>query len=413
MRPNLTEFMNPPLCGKHVDSMFAKISDSVLYIGTDDRSLDLFESQYPVPAGMSYNSYVLLDDKIAVLDTADAREGSQWMTNLEEALEGRCPDYLVVHHLEPDHSAMIAAVAEKYPSMTIVCSQIAARMLPQFFDGTNFEGRCLVVGEGDGIDLGRHSLKFFMAPMVHWPEVMVSWLSGENLLFSADAFGTFGTVESCGGLFCSDLGSWKDEAARYYFNICGKYGAQVGKLLDKVASLDVSAICPLHGPVIRDVPGAAQMYRLWSSYAPETDAVLVAYASIHGGTAALASKLAELLEARGKKVILRDLSRRDVSYSVSDAFRCSRVVFAASSYDAGVFPPMHDFLWHLQIKGWQGRKVAVVQNGSWSPTAGRAICDMLSAMKNIETVADTMTIRSRMHSCDLPALESLADAIAE
>lgn len=393
--------------------MFVEISDSVRYIGTDDRNLDLFESQYPVPEGMSYNSYLIIDDKVAVLDTADAREGERWMSNLEEALEGRIPDYLVVHHMEPDHSAMIAAAAEKYPSMQIVCSQIAARMLPQFFEDNVFGGRCLVVGEGDSIDLGRHSLKFFMAPMVHWPEVMVSWLSVENLLFSADAFGTFGTVEHSGGLFCRDLGPWKDEAARYYFNICGKYGAQVGKLLGKLANLDVSAICPLHGPVLRDVPGAVSMYRLWSSYAPETDAVLVAFASIHGGTAAVAAKIAEMLEQRGKKVILRDLSRCDVSYAVSDAFRCSGVVLAASSYDAGVFPPMHDFLWHLQIKGWQSRKAAVVQNGSWSPTAGRVICDMLSSMKDIRIASDTVTIRSRMHSCDIPALESLADAFAE
>lgn len=390
--------------------MYTKISDSVCCIGTDDNALDLFESQYPVPDGMSYNSYLIMDEKVAVLDTADAREGEQWLANLEEALGGRTPDYLVAHHLEPDHSAMIAAALEKYPSLTVVCSQIAARMLPQFFDGMKFEGRCMVVGEGDCLELGSHSLHFFMAPMVHWPEVMVSWMPEERLLFSADAFGTFGTVAKSGA-FCRDISPWKDEAARYYFNICGKYGAQVGKLLDKLGGLEVEAICPLHGPVLLDVAAAVAQYRLWSSYAPENDSILIAYASIHGGTAALALKLADMLEARGRSVILRDLSRCDVSYALSDAFRCPFTVLAASSYDAGVFPPMHDFLWHLQIKAWQNRKVAVIQNGSWSPTAGRAMCDMLAAMKNITQTGETLTVRSRMHGSDLPALEALADAI--
>lgn len=392
--------------------MYTKISDSVCCIGTDDLALDLFESQYPVPSGMSYNSYLIVDEKVAVLDTSDAREGAQWLANLEEALCGRVPDYLVVHHLEPDHSAMIAAAMDRYPSLTVVCTQIAARMLPQFFEDENFEGRCMVVGEGDSLELGSHSLRFFMAPMVHWPEVMVSWLPEDRLLFAADAFGTFGTVAHAGGLFLDGLSGWKDEAARYYFNICGKYGAQVGKLLDKLGNLEVSAICPLHGPVIRDVAGAVGMYRLWSSYTAETDAVLLAYASIHGGTAEAALRFADMLRSRGKEVIVRDLSRCDVSYAVSDAFRCGSVVLAASSYDAGVFPPMHDFLWHLQIKGWRNRKAAVIQNGSWSPTAGRAICDMLSAMNAVELLAGPLTIRSRMHESDIPALEALADAVA-
>lgn len=391
--------------------MYTKISDSVCCIGTDDLALDLFESQYPVPSGMSYNSYLIVDEKVAVLDTSDAREGAQWLANLEEALCGRVPDYLVVHHLEPDHSAMIAAAMDRYPSLTVVCTQIAARMLPQFFEDENFEGRCMVVGEGDSLELGSHSLRFFMAPMVHWPEVMVSWMPEERLLFSADAFGTFGAVQTSGSPFCRDLGPWKDEAARYYFNICGKYGAQVGKLLDKLGGLEVELICPLHGPMLTDVAQAVRLYRLWSSYEPENDSVLVAYASIHGGTARLALRLAEMLEKRGASVVLRDLSRCDVSYAVSDAFRCRRTVLAASSYDAGVFPPMHDFLWHLQIKSWQNRQVAVVQNGSWSPTAGRAICDMLAAMKNMEQKGETLTIRSRMHAADLPALEALADAV--
>lgn len=392
--------------------MFAKISETVRYVGTDDRNLDLFESQYPVPDGMSYNSYLLLDEKIAVLDTADAREGRRWLDNLEEALEGREPDYLVIHHMEPDHSAMIAAALEKYPSMTLVCSQIAARMLPQFFGDVVFDGRVEIVGEGASLSLGRNTLKFFMAPMVHWPEVMVSWLVEEKMLFSADAFGTFGTVEHAGGLVCGDLSSWEDEAARYYFNICGKYGAQVGKLLDKLCGLQVELICPLHGPVLSDVSGAVSRYRTWSSGAPEREAVLVAYASIHGGTAEAARRLSAMLEKKGMPVILRDLSRTDVSYSVSDAFRCSKVVFAASSYDAGVFPPMHDFIWHLQIKGWHKRKAALVQNGSWSPTAGRIMCEMLGTMKDIEIVADVLTIRSRMNTCDVASLEALSDALA-
>lgn len=391
--------------------MFTKINESVRYIGTDDITLDLFESQYPVPSGMSYNSYLVIDDKVAVLDTADARKGGAWLANLEEALEGRTPDYLVVHHLEPDHSSMIASVMDKYPSMTVVCTQVAAKMLPQFFGDMDFEGRCVTVGEGDVLELGAHRLQFFMAPMVHWPEVMVSYESSEKLLFSADAFGTFGSVGSFGGLFCGDLSPWTDEARRYYFNICGKYGMQVGRLLDKLTSLEVSAVCPLHGPVLSDVEGAVAKYRLWSSYAPETEGVLVAHASIHGGTAALAQRLAEILRDRGVQVKLLDLCRCDMSQAVSDAFRYSRIALAASSYDAGLFPPMHDFLWHLQIKSWQGRKAAVIQNGSWGPTAGRVMTEMLAAMKNIELVAEVMTVRSRMHDCDLPALESLADSL--
>ena len=392
--------------------MYTKINDAVRYIGTDDGTLDLFESQYPVPAGMSYNSYLICDRKTAVLDTADIRMGGQWLANLDEALEGREPDYLVVHHLEPDHSAMIAAAMRKYPSMTVVCSKPAAGMLPQFFDGTDFEGRCVTVGEGDVLELGERSLRFFMAPMVHWPEVMVSWMPEDGLLFSADAFGTFGTVENAGGLFCRDIAPWRDEAARYYFNICGKYGAQVGKLLDKLGGLGVLALCPLHGPVLLDPASAVGAYRLWSSYTPENSSVLIAFASIHGGTAALAGRLAEMLESKGKSVILRDLSRCDLSLAVSDAFRCGTTVFAASSYDAGVFPPMHDFLWHLQIKGWQNRKAAVIQNGSWSPTAGRLMCGMLGEMKNIELAGEVLTIRSRMHEADIPALEAMADALA-
>ena len=239
--------------------MYTKISDSVCCIGTDDLALDLFESQYPVPSGMSYNSYLIVDEKVAVLDTSDAREGAQWLSNLEEALCGRVPDYLVVHHLEPDHSAMIAAAMDRYPSLTVVCTQIAARMLPQFFEDENFEGRCMVVGEGDSLELGSHSLRFFMAPMVHWPEVMVSWMPEERLLFSADAFGTFGAVQTSGSPFCRDLGPWKDEAARYYFNICGKYGAQVGKLLDKLGGLEVELICPLHGQMLTDVAHAVRL----------------------------------------------------------------------------------------------------------------------------------------------------------
>ena len=392
--------------------MVTKLSSSVSYIGCDDLDIDLFENQYKVPEGMSYNSYIIDDEKLAVLDTCDARTGQEWLDNLGAALDGRSPDYLVVHHLEPDHSAMIARMMADYPDMKIVASAIAVRMLPQFFDGVDFSGRTVAVADGDVLQLGQHSLQFIMAPMIHWPEVMMSYDASEGILFSADAFGKFGALSRAGGLRGVSLQMWTEEARRYYFNICGKYGPQVQKLLKRAAALDIRMVCPLHGPVLdADIAGAVRLYDIWSSYLPETDGVLVAYASIHGGTAEDAGRLAAILEASGTKVAVRDLCRCGVSYAVSDAFRYSRLVVAASSYDAGLFPPMYDFLHHLQIKNWQKRRAAVVENGSWAPTAGKVMTDMLSAMKEIELVGEKVTVRSRLHESDIPALEALAAAI--
>ena len=392
--------------------MVTKLTPSVSYIGCDDIGLDLFENQYRVPEGMSYNSYIIDDDKLAVLDTCDVRTGQEWLSNLRTALKGRTPDYLIVHHLEPDHSAMIARVLSDYPEMKIVASAIAVRMLPQFFDGVDFTGRTVTVADGDSLELGAHKLQFIMAPMIHWPEVMMTYDATEGMLFSADAFGKFGALSRTGGLREVSLQVWRSEARRYYFNICGKYGPQVQKLLKRASELEIKQICPLHGPVLDSgSAGALKLYDTWSSYASETEGVLIAYASIHGGTAQAAERLARMLEQAGVKISLRDLCRCGLSYAVSDAFRFDRVVLAASSYDAGLFPPMYDFLHHLQIKNWQKRKVAVIENGSWAPTAGKVMTDMLASMKEIELIGDKVTIRSRLHESDIPALEALAGAI--
>ncbi len=393
--------------------MKQSISPAVRYIGVDDNDLDLFESQYLVPEGMSYNSYLILDEKIAVLDSSDARTADAWMRNLEEALEGRTPDYLIVHHMEPDHSACAAALLAKYPSLTLVASAAAIKMLPQFFPGAKLEGRTLAIAEGDTLPLGSHTLRFIAAPMVHWPEVMMSFEENEKILFSADAFGKFGALEQTGGLWCTEDTDWACEARRYYFNICGKYGPQVSRVLAKVAPLGVQTVCPLHGPLLHDtLAEALRLYGIWSSYGVETTGVFVAYASIHGGTAEAAERFAEILRAKGcPKVATTDLTRDDLAEAIEDAFRYRTLVVAAASYDAGLFPPMHDFLWHLQIKGWQKRRAAVIENGSWAPSAGRVMTEMLSAMKDVQIVGEKITIRSRLQAADIPALEALADAV--
>ncbi len=393
--------------------MTRPISDTIRYIGVDDNTLDLFESQYEVPEGMSYNSYLILDEKIAVLDTSDGRTADAWMQNLEEALAGRTPDYLIVHHMEPDHSACAAALMAKYPSLTLVATAAALKMLPQFFPDPDLTGRTRAVTEGDTLPLGRHTLRFLLAPMVHWPEVMVSFDETEKVLFSADAFGKFGALEQTGGLWCTPETDWSCEARRYYFNICGKYGPQVQRLLAKVAPLGVQTVCPLHGPMLRDtLAEALRLYGIWSSYGVETPGVFVAYASIHGGTAAAAERFAEILREKGcPKVATTDLTRDDLAEAIEDAFRYGTLVVAAPSYDAGLFPPMHDFLWHLQIKGWQKRRAAVIENGSWAPSAGRVMSEMLSAMKDVQLVGERVTIRSRLREADIPALEALADAV--
>ena len=387
-----------------------EIARSIFYIGTDDLTLDLFESQYVVPEGMAYNSYLLKDDKIAILDTADARVEEAWFRNLEEALDGRQPDYLVVHHMEPDHSALIGKLAEKYPAVQIVASAMALKFLGQFQLGKTF--RTLAVKEGDTLNLGSRNLQFFAAPMVHWPEVMVSYEPASRILFSADAFGKFGALEKC-GFWGDEEKDWACEGRRYYFNICGKYGPQVQALLKKAASLQIGMIAPLHGPILREnLASYLDLYNTWSSYGVETPGVFVAYASIHGGTAEVALKLADMLRAKGcPKVAVCDLTREDRAEAVEDAFRYGTMVLAAASYDAGLFTPAYDFLHSLQMKGWQKRRVALIENGSWAPSAGRVMKEMLGAMKDVEQLGELVTIRSRYKAEDKAALEALANAI--
>ena len=392
--------------------MIPDITPSVKFIGVDDLDLDLFEGQYVVPEGMSYNSYVIFDEKVAVLDTVDARKGEAWKANLAEALGNRTPDYLIVHHMEPDHSALIAWMLGQYPSVKLVATAAALKMLPQFFEGIALEGRTLAVKEGDTLSLGRHSLKFFMAPMVHWPEVMVSYDSAEKLLFSADAFGRFGAMSKI-AFWSADDDDWACEARRYYFNICGKYGVQVQNLLKKLAGCDIAMICPLHGPILNENLGYhLGLYQTWSTYGVETEGIFVAYASIHGGTAAAAERFADMLREKGcPKVAIADICRDDLAECVEDAFRYGKMVLAASSYDAGLYTPMHDFLYRLQAKGYQKRTVGLIENGSWAPSAGRVMKEMLGAMKEITLVEPMVTLRSRMHADDLPKLEALAAAM--
>lgn len=392
--------------------MVTKLTDTVRYIGADDLDLDLFESQYIVPQGMSYNSYVILDDKVAVMDTADARKADEWKANLKEALDGRQPDYLVVHHLEPDHSALIEWVLREYPSVTVVASTKAIQMLPQFFEDIELDGRTLAVKEGSELSLGSHCLRFVAAPMVHWPEVMVSFDELDGALYSADAFGKFGALSKC-GFYGRDDDDWACEARRYYFNIVGKFGGPVRTLLDKTSALAIRTIRPLHGPILEDnLEEYLGLYKIWSRYDVETDGIFIACASIHGGTLAAAEKLADILRSKGaERVVVSDLCRSDFAENVEDAFRHSKLVLAASSYDGGVFTPMYEFLHRLQIKGYCNRKVAILENGSWAPSAGRVMKEMVGAMSNIELVDPMVTIRSRMKKSDIPALENLADAI--
>jgi flavorubredoxin len=385
--------------------MIKNITNSVVYIGVDDTDIDLFESQYVVPNGVSYNSYLILDEKVAVMDTVDLRKCEEWMQNLECALNGRTPDYLVVQHLEPDHAGSIAKVLEKYPNMQVVASDKAVKMMPQFFYDVELEGRTIGVKEGGTLSLGGRTLHFAMAPMVHWPEVMVTYDSAEKILFSADGFGKFGAL--------AHDEEWACEARRYYFNICGKYGAPVQALLKKAAALDIAIICPLHGPVLTENLGYyIGLYDTWSKYEVESEGVVVAYASIHGNTAEVANKFADILRAKGaKKVVLHDLSRTDMAEAVEDAFRYGHLVVAAASYDSDVFPPMHDFLHHLAIKGYCKRRIGIIENGSWAPSAGRAMRNIIDRFKDVSVVEDMVTIVSRMKPQDIPALERLADEV--
>lgn len=376
----------------------------VRYIGVDDKDIDLFESQYIVPNGIAYNSYVILDEQVVVMDTVDARGMKQWEENLTAALDGRAVDYLVISHLEPDHAGSISRLMELYPEVKLVGNAKTFAMFPQFFD-MDIEGRTFVVKEGDTLSVGSHTLQFFMAPMVHWPEVMVSYEQSEKILFSADGFGKFGALDTDE--------DWACEARRYYFNICGKYGAPVSALLNKAASLDIAVICPLHGPILSEnLEYYINKYKTWSSYEPEDEGVLVAYASIHGNTGAAAKKLGEILEAKGaKKVVVSDLSREDMAEVIEDAFRYDKMILCGASYDGGVFPVMESFLAHLKSKAYQKRKVGILENGSWAPCAARIMKGYLEGMKEVAVVEPVVTIKSTMKEGDIPAMEALADAL--
>lgn len=378
-------------------------SDSVKYIGADDKDLDLFESQYIVPNGVSYNSYVILDDKIAVMDTIDERKTDEWFANLEKELGGKTPDYLVISHLEPDHSANIKKFTEKYPSAALVGTAKTFAMLPQFFD-IDASVEKITVKEGDCLSLGSHELTFIMAPMVHWPEVMVEYEKTEKILFSADAFGKFGALDTDE--------DWACEARRYYFNIVGKYGGPVQTLLKKAANLEIKTICPLHGPILTEnLEYYINLYNTWSSYQPEKDGVFIACASVYGNTKNAALKLKEILEEKGVKVSFSDITRDDMAEAVEDAFKYSKIVLAASSYDGGVFPPMEELLCHLKAKAFQNRKIGIIENGSWAPSAARTIKATLESMKNISVCENTVTVKSAFKESDVPALEALAQEI--
>lgn len=381
------------------------ISDSIKYIGADDTTLDLFESQYIVPNGVSYNSYIIMDEKIAVMDTVDQRKTDEWFDNLNKALDGKTPDYLVVSHLEPDHAANIQNFVEKYPTAKLVLSMKAKAMMPQFFEIDNLDDICITVKEGDTLELGEHKLTFIMAPMVHWPEVMVEYEEKEKILFSADGFGKFGAL--------SADEDWACEARRYYFNIVGKYGAPVQTLLKKAANLDIKTICPLHGPILKENLGYyTDKYNTWSSYQPEDEGVLVAYASIHGNTEKAAKLIAKTLEEKGApKVAITDLTRDDMAEAIEDAFRYSKLIIAASSYDGGVFPPMEDFLNRLSHKAYQNRTVGLVENGSWAPCAARAMKGFVENMKNITICDNTVTIKSTLKDADMDSVNALVDEI--
>lgn len=387
--------------------MQVTVSDSIKYIGVDDRDIDLFESQYAVPDGVTYNSYLILDEKTALMDTVDARGMKEWEQNLQEALGGRKLDYLIISHLEPDHAGSIGRLLELHPEAVIVGNAKTFNMLPQFFD-VNLEGHSLTVKEGDSLPLGSHTLNFYMAPMVHWPEVMVTYESSEKVLFSADGFGKFGAMDA------KDDEGWACEARRYYFNIVGRYGTSVQALLKKAAKLDIAMICPLHGPILKEnLSYYIGLYDTWSSYRPENTGVLVAYASIHGNTAKAAQKLGEMLREKGvEKVVVSDLAREDMAEVIEDAFRYDRMVLAAASYDGGVFPCMQDFLSHLQSKAYQKRTVGILENGSWGPTAARTMKAMLETMKNISIVEPVVTIKSTLKEENMADMEALADAIA-
>ncbi len=384
--------------------MISKVTNSVIYIGVDDKTLDLFESQYEIPNGISYNSYVIMDEKIAIMDTVDKRGTDEWLANMEKTLDGKSPDYLVVLHMEPDHAGNIQLLCEKYPQMQVVLNKKTSVMIPQFFD-IDLSDRSVIVEEGDTLSLGKHQLTFVMAPMIHWPEVMVAYDSTDKILFSADAFGKFGALDADE--------PWTCEARRYYINIVGKYGAQVQALLKKAAALDIQIICPLHGPILtEDLDYYIGKYNVWSSYEPEDEGVMIAYASIHGNTAKASEKLKEILEAKGaKKVAMADLARDDMAEAIEDSFRYDKLIVACPTYDGNLFPCMEDFLYHLKIKTYRNRKVGIVENGSWAPMSGKLMRAYFEQMKDIKICENTVTIKSAMKESTIADLEKLADEI--
>ena len=383
------------------------VTANIRFIGVEDDDLDLFEGQYPIPGGISYNSYLIEDEKTAVMDAVDIRRCDDWLQKLHAALNGRTPDYLVVQHMEPDHSGSIRAMLTRYPSTRVVTTPKAAAMLGNFFEGLDLSERIVTVCDGDTLSLGRTTLRFFTAPMVHWPEVMVTLDETDGVLFSADAFGSFA--------MSSSAGAWDDEARRYYCNIVGKYGANVQSIMKKLTGQPFGIVAPLHGPVLKDnLAHYWKLYDKWSRYEPETEGVLVAYASVYGGTAEAARRLANMLQDEGAgEVVTLDLCRHDVSYAVAEAFRLSRIALCCVTYDAALFPAMHNFLHHLAMKNFRNRPVALVENGSWAPVAGKLMADMLSQMRGMEVVSPAVTIRSRLHTTDIPALQALAQSLTQ
>lgn len=379
------------------------MTDNIRYIGVNDHDIDLFEGQYIVPNGMAYNSYLILDENIAVMDTVDIRKADAYFANLEAALEGRTPDYLIVSHVEPDHASSVKRFTEKYPTAKVVGNAKTIQFLANYFDlsGTEF----VTVKDGDSLSLGQHQLHFILAPMVHWPEVMITYEEVEKVLFSADAFGKFGALDVDE--------DWDCEARRYYFNIVGKFGVQVQSVLKKAAALEISTICPLHGPILTDtIPHVLDLYNTWSSYGVESEGVFIAYASIYGNTRNAATQLKELLEARGcPKVAITDLAREDMAEALEDAFRYGKVVLAASSYNGGVMPFMEDFLHHLKAKNYQKRTIGLIENGTWAPSAAKTMKEVLAAFKDIAIIEPAVTIRGALKPTDLPALEQLADEL--
>lgn len=381
------------------------ITQDIVYIGVDDKEIDLFESQYEVPNGISYNSYVIKDEKIAIMDTIDRRKTEEWTEKLEKELEGREPDYLIISHLEPDHAYNIENISKKYPKMKLVGNEKTFAFIPQFFNIENLEERKIIVKEGDVLDLGKHKLQFIMAPMVHWPEVMLEYEQTEKILFSADAFGKFGALDT--------EEEWDSEARRYYFNIVGKYGIQVQAVLKKASSLDIRTICPLHGPILKENLGYyINKYDIWSSYKPEDEGVFIACSSIYGNTLEAVEKFKEILEEKGaKKVVIANLTRDDMAEAIGNAFKYSNLIVASSSYNLGIFPPMEQFLSILKGKNYQNRKIGIIENGTWAPSAGKCMKEIISQMKNIEIVEPMVTIKSTLKEDSRSKLIELAESI--